>query len=298
MPVIHQLNADIAARLEEVASVLEAQDANPYRVNAYRRAATTIRNQAHPVSEIVEQNGIEGLDDLPGIGESLSRAIFQMVKTGTLPMLERLRGESDPVEMLSSVSGIGKKLAERLYDDLGIHSLEELEAAAHDGRLREIAGFGEKRVSGIRDSLASRLGGVRKPLPPVLTTEPTVSEILAVDSDYRRQAEQDTLPKITPRRFNPKHEAWLPVLHTTRGDRHYTALFSNTGRAHQENKTHDWVVIYYDGGQRERQCTVITSMFGPLEGKRIVRGRESECSAYYFQTITNAVYTTKQRGRL
>ena len=285
MPVIHQLNADIAARLEEVANVLESQDANPYRVNAYRRAATTVRNQALPLNEIVEQEGIAGLDDLPGIGESLSRAIYQLVKTGTLPMLERLRGESDPVEMLASVPGIGKKLAERLYDDLGIHSLEELEAAAHDGRLREIAGFGEKRVSGIRDSLASRLGRVRKPLPSALTAEPTVSEILDVDNEYRRQATHNTLPKITPRRFNPKQEAWLPVLHTMRGERHYTALFSNTGRAHQENKTHDWVVIYYDGSQGERQCTVITSMFGPLEGKRIVRGRESECSAHYFTPV-------------
>lgn len=289
MPAIHQLNADIAVRLEEVANVLESQDANPYRVNAYRRAATTVRNQARPISEIAQQEGIEGLDALPGIGENLSRAIFQLVKTGTLPMLERLRGESDPVEMLASVPGIGKKLAERLYDDLGIHSLEELEAAAHDGRLREIAGFGEKRVSGIRDSLASRLGRVRKPLPSALTAEPTVGEILDVDNEYRLQATHNALPKITPRRFNPKHEAWLPVLHTMRGERHYTALFSNTGRAHQENKTHDWVVIYYDGSQGERQCTVITSMFGPLEGKRIVRGRESECAAHYF---TPAVHSS------
>lgn len=291
MPIIHKINADIAARLEEVADILEAQDANPYRVNAYRRAAVIMRNQNRPLSEIVEQKGIEGIDALPGIGESLARTIYQLVKTGTLPMLERLRGESDPVEMLASVPGIGKKLAERLYDDLGIHSLEELEATAHDGRLREVEGFGEKRISGIRDSLASRLGRIRKPMSPALTDEPTVSEILDVDSEYRRKTEQGALPQITPRRFNPKHEAWLPVLHTMRGERHYTALFSNTARAHQENKTHDWVVIYYDGGKGERQCTVITAMFGPLEGKRIVRGRESECAAYYFNPISTVRQT-------
>ncbi len=288
MPVIHKINADVAVRLEEVADILAAQDANPYRVSAYRRAAVIVRNQNHALSEIVEQQGIEGLDALPGIGESLARTIYQLVKTGTLPMLERLRGESDPVEMLASVPGIGKKLAERLYDDLGIHSLEELEAAAYDGRLREVEGFGEKRISGIRDSLASRLGRIRKTTLPTLTDEPTVSEILDVDSEYLRKTAQGVLPKITPRRFNPTHEAWLPVLHTTRGERHYTALFSNTARAHQENKTHDWVVIYYDGGKGERQCTIITAMFGPMEGKRIVRGRESECAAHYFKPIAAA----------
>ncbi len=81
---------------------------------------------------------------------------------------------------------------------------------------------------------------------------------------------------IAPRRFNPAKKAWLPILHTQRGERHYTALFSNTAHAHESGKTNDWVVIYYDGSQGERQCTVITSLFGPLKGKRIVRGREEE----------------------
>ena len=197
-------------------------------------------------------------------------------------MLERLRGESDPVEVLASVPGVGKRLAERVYTDLGIGTLEELEAAAHDGRLAEIEGFGEKRIAGVRDSLAGRLGRVRKPALATPTEEPAVNEILDVDREYRMRAGKDELPKIAPRRFNPKHEAWLPILHATRGDRHYTALFSNTAHAHQANKTHDWVVIYYDGGRGERQCTVITAERGPMEGRRLVRGREGECLAYYF----------------
>lgn len=86
---------------------------------------------------------------------------------------------------------------------------------------------------------------------------------------------------IAPRRFNPTPEAWLPILHTVRGERHYTALFSNTARAHQLGNTSDWVVIFYDGGRGERQYTVITAEFGKLYGKRIVRGREAECSRYY-----------------
>ena len=58
-------------------------------------------------------------------------------------------------------------------------------------------------------------------------------------------------------------------------------LLSNTAHAHEMKKTKDWVVIYYDGHEGERQCTVITSQRGSLEGKRIVRGREEECAAYY-----------------
>ena len=109
------MNAVIATRLEEVADTLEAQQANPYRVQAYRRAAMIVRNCDHPMDEILREEGVEGLQHLPGIGESRSRTIHQLVTSGRLPMLERLRGESDPVEVLASVPGAGKRLAERLH---------------------------------------------------------------------------------------------------------------------------------------------------------------------------------------
>ena len=84
-----------------------------------------------------------------------------------------------------------------------------------------------------------------------------------------------------PRRFNPAQEAWLPVLHTQRWTHHYTVLYSNTARAHQLGKTHDWVNLYYDRDVGDGQCTVITSERGPMKGCRIVRGREDECLEYY-----------------
>jgi DNA polymerase (family 10) len=278
----HTVNSFVAARLDEVARILEEQGANVFRVGAYRQAAAMLRGLKRSIDEIVTTEGVEGLQQLPGIGETLARFIHQLVVTGRLPMLERLRGESDPVALLRTVPGIGRVTAERLHDELAIETLEELEIAAHDGRLAKIPGLGEKRIAGIRDSLATRLGRIRARGPMLLPTQPTVSEILDVDKEYRTKAASGALPRITPRRFNPKHEQWLPILHAPRGQRHYTALFSNTPRAHQLKKTCDWVVIYYDGGNGERQCTVITAERGPFEGKRIVRGREPECWTVYF----------------
>ena len=112
-------------------------------------------------------------------------------------------------------------------------------------------------------------------------TGPTVDEVLDVDREYRDKSDAGELPTIAPRRFNPAGERWLPILHTTRGARHYTALFSNTANAHKLGRTHDWVVIYFDGREGERQCTVITASRGPLARRRIVRGRERECLAHY-----------------
>jgi len=133
------------------------------------------------------------------------------------------------------------------------------------------------------DSLSARLGRVRPIRAAQKSAELTIAEILDVDREYRDKAAAGALPTIAPRRFNPNREAWLPILHSKRGERHYTAMFSNTGRAHQMGKTRDWVVLYYDGRDGERQCTVITSQRGPLIGERIVRGRESECLEYYRQ---------------
>jgi hypothetical protein len=274
-------NDEIATRLEEAAALLGDQAANLYRVRAYQRAAATVRALKTPVSELVAAGGAEALTELPGIGDHLSRGIYQLVKTGRLPVLDRLRGDTDPVEVIASVPGIGERTAARIHDLLGVNTLEELEVAAHDGRLARGMRFGAKRLAGIRDALAGRLGRVRRAAGADHGELPSVTEILDVDAQYRKDAQQGKLKLIAPRRFNPEGKAWLPVLHTQRGDRHYTALFSNTARAHEAHRTDDWVVVYFDGAAEERQCTVITAARGPLAGKRIVRGREQECLRHY-----------------
>lgn len=274
-----RINEQIAGRLEEAARLLRDQGADPYRVTAYMRAAASVRSTREPVDQIFRERGLTGLRELPRIGETLARAIRELIVHGRLPMLDRLRGEANPVALLASVPGIGPVFAERLHDELGLETLADLEAAAHDGRLETIAGFGAKRLAGIRDSLAHRLGRVALPMRPETPTY--VAELLDVDREYREKAAANQLPRIAPRRFNPMHESWLPILHTRRGTRRYTALFSNTARAHSTGKTRDWVVIYGDNGAGESRHTVITATFGPLRGRRVVAGREDECQHVY-----------------
>jgi DNA polymerase (family 10) len=248
-PLPERLNEDIAGRLEEVAQLLATQGASRFRVRAYQRAAETVRRLTRPVSDILAREGLEGLQALPGVGESIARAIRDILARGRLAMLERLRGESDPATLLASVPGIGRATADRLHQELGLETLEDLEAAAHDGRLEQVAGLGQKRLAGIRDSLAHRLSRVRPPAASGRNGPPSVQEILDVDREYREKATAGQLVKIAPRRFNPSCEAWLPILHTTRGRRHYTALFSNTAFAHRLGRTDDSVVIYSDDGR-------------------------------------------------
>ncbi|HEX4933351.1 MAG TPA: helix-hairpin-helix domain-containing protein, partial [Gemmatimonadaceae bacterium] len=214
---------------------------------------------------------------------ALARSARELVETGQLRQLERLRGTVEGWRVLATVPGIGPTLAERIHDALGIESLEELESAAHDGRLATIDGLGAKRLRGIREALASRLRTRPAPAGERVPSDghPDVSEMLDVDREYRERAAAGRLPTIAPRRFNPTHERWLPVLHTTRGGRQYTALFSNTARAHAAHKTHDWVVLYHDDGASERQHTVITAARGPLKGQRVIAGLESECERWY-----------------
>ncbi len=290
--MVPELNREIAQRFKEVAQLLHDQGSNQFRVQAYRRGAETLEQLEQPVDEIFRSEGLDGLQRLPGIGPSLARAIQELIVHGRLPMLERLRGEADPVHLLASVPGIGKKLAQRLHDELDIDSLEDLETAAHEGQLAKLPGLGEKRLTGIMASLAERLGRVKTKHGSTLHSLPSIEELLDVDREYREKAQSGTLHRFAPRRFNPTGEAWLPVLHTQRGERHYTALFSNTARAHQKGKTHDWVVLFYDDGNRESQCTIITAEWGLLEGRRIVRGRETECLKYYETTGSDGTEET------
>jgi DNA polymerase (family X) len=208
-------NKEIADSFEEVAALLEQQGANPFRVDAYRRAAYTLRS-TEPVDILLEREGIDGLDRLPGIGPVLARAIRDYIRTGRIPVLDRLRGEHDPEALLASVPGIGDVWAERLHRQLGIETLPALEAAAYNGRLAALPRFGTKRLEGVRATLARRLGARRGPRSSASDYRtrhdelPPVQELLDIDHEYRERAALGELTRLTPRRFNPEGRTWLP----------------------------------------------------------------------------------------
>ncbi|HXV37411.1 MAG TPA: helix-hairpin-helix domain-containing protein, partial [Myxococcota bacterium] len=219
-----------------------------------------------------------------------------LVERGSLGLLARLEGEVSGEALLATLPGIGPELAARIHEELAIDSLEELELAAHDGRLEGVRGFGPRRVRAVRESLAATLGRSTRHRARRLArrvtaaadtrateaaARPSVVSLLAVDADYRARAEAGELRRIAPRRFNPEGEAWLPILHAEKEGWHVTALFSNTARAHELKKTRDWVVIFYERNGDEGQCTVVSAPRGALAGKRVIRGREPECEALY-----------------
>jgi hypothetical protein len=278
-------NARCADRLREVADLLEAQGANPFRVAAYRRAADTVLHLDEDIATLVEREGLPGLDALPGIGRGIAAALLEMVRTGCWTQLERLRGSVDPVQLLTTVPGLGHRLAERIHEELHVDTLEALEIAAHDGRLESVPGVGARRAAAIRASLQQMLSRSRPRRPAGPSggvAAPSIETLLAVDRQYREQAAAGKLPTIAPRRFNPSGEAWLPVLHASRDGWQFTALYSNTAQAHQLGRTHDWVVLYfYDDEHAEGQVTIVTETHGVLSGRRVVRGREAECRAHY-----------------
>jgi len=282
------INLQVAAKLREMADLLHYQGANPFRVSAYRRAADTVSTLSADVDAVLDEKGLEGLTALSGIGEGIASAIEELVRTGRWGQLERMRGTIDPEEVLQAVPGIGPKMARRLHDELHIDTLEGLEAAARDGRLQKVKGVGAGRAAMIQASLAMMLNRPRR-RPRSNQPTPPADIVLDVDRQYRSMAEAGELQKIAPRRFNPAGEAWLPIMHAQHGDWHCTALYSNTARAHDLGKVKDWVVVYcHTDNEPEQQFTVVTESRGDLAGKRVIRGRENECRAYYAAEKTRA----------
>jgi len=276
-----EYNREVALKLHEAADLLALQGADRFRVDAYRHAADTVAKLPRNIRQLTEAEGPAGLIALPHIGQGIAAAISEIVATGRWARLDRLRGELDPETLLQSVPGIGPVLAAQLHDSLHIDSLEALEVAAHDGRLEDLPGIGRRRLAALQASLAAMLGRARAPRGQTTIVAPPVETLLHVDREYREAAGCGQLPTIAPRRFNPEGKSWLPILHTERGEWHFTALFSNTARAHQLGHTRDWVVIYYyDHSHREDQCTVVTETRGALRGERVVRGREQECEEF------------------
>ncbi|MDX1396091.1 MAG: DNA polymerase/3'-5' exonuclease PolX [Gemmatimonadota bacterium] len=199
-------NIEIAGRLREVANLLEILDANPFRVRAYRNAIRTIGEHAVPMRKLVADG--TDLTELPSIGKGMAENIRELVETGELSLIDELIEEypalvdRDVVASLIEITripGIGPKKVRKLWEELGVESVDDLREAAAAGSVAELEGFGEKtevRILEEIERLATRtsrfrLGDVDELLPPLLEHIRGIEGVrrLEVAGSYRRRRE-------------------------------------------------------------------------------------------------------------
>ena len=149
-------NADIAAVFEEIADLLEIENANPFRVRAYRNAARQLQGMGVPAADMLAKG--EDLTELPGIGDDLAAKIKEMVETGKCRFLEKLRKKTPPtITELLKMPGLGPKRVRTLYHELDVQTLQQLARAARDGRIRALPGFGEKTERTILEAIEAHV---------------------------------------------------------------------------------------------------------------------------------------------
>lgn len=213
-------NADVAAIFEEIADLLEIENANPFRVRAYRTAARVIGDLNREVSDLLAQGA--DLTELPGIGEDLAAKIQEIVTSGTSAMLVKLRKRTPPalIELLK-LPGLGPKKVKTLYQELDIHSLDQLARAARDGRIRNLHGFGAKTEAKILEAIAAQAGSAGRfklasaaqyaeRLKAYLEAAPGVSRVIVAGS-FRRCKETvgDLDILVTANRAGPVMERFV-----------------------------------------------------------------------------------------
>ena len=154
-------NVEIAELFNRMADLLEIEDANPFRVRAYRNAARVIGGYPHSMVELLEEG--RELDELPGIGKDLAAKIATIVQTSRLPQLEQVEKRTPrALSELMKLPGLGPKRVKLLYRDLNIRSTEDLARAARSGKLADLPGFGAKTVEKVLGGLARSLPGERR----------------------------------------------------------------------------------------------------------------------------------------
>jgi DNA polymerase (family X) len=191
-------NVEIARVLAEVADLLEVQNANPFRIRAYRNAVRTVEVQTTPLARLVAEGS--PLTRLPGIGKEMASHIREMVETGTLGFRdELLAGMPRTILDLMRLPGVGPKKAKRLWEELGVGTVDALEEAGHAGRVAALPGFGaksqEKILAGIAEyrqhTARVLLADAERYVEPLLAYLRALPEVerLAVAGSYRRRRE-------------------------------------------------------------------------------------------------------------
>ena len=150
-------NRQIAEALSSIAALLESQNANPYRVQAYRNAARGVLELHEPAADIIRRGEIL---PVPGLGRRLHFRIAELIYTGTMTFYNDLFMQSLPpaVRRLMAVEHVGPRSAIRLYEELGIDTPEKLWWAAHQQRIRKLRGFGVRSEARLKMAVGKLLG--------------------------------------------------------------------------------------------------------------------------------------------
>jgi len=137
-------NAHLARVMREIAAFLDMEDV-PFKPRAYEKAAYAIEAVDEPIAEIYRRGGTKAVEAIPGVGKSIAEKIVTLIETGCLPYYEELHAKT-PVDVtgLMAIEGLGPKNIKTLYQELGIRTVDDLETAAHAGKIRQLPHFGEK----------------------------------------------------------------------------------------------------------------------------------------------------------
>jgi len=146
-------NGEIADLFDLLGDLYELDGVNMFRVQAYHRAATQMRQTAESVWQLSEQGRLQ---ELPGIGATIAAKVDELRASGTMTALEKLRAKRpESLVEIKRLPGVGTKLTRRLYDELGVTSLADLKEAAEAGKLRDMKGLGEKSEARILEHIAA-----------------------------------------------------------------------------------------------------------------------------------------------
>src|SRR3954449_215024 len=154
-------NAEIALHFDELADLYELDGAIVHRVVAYRNAAKDIREATASIEEMSHEGTVTRL---PGIGKTIAEKIATLLETGTIPSAEKLKAKYPPgLVEVTRLPGFGPKKARKLFDELGVKSLDDLRAAVEQERLRDVPGFGEKAEENVRQGARAGPAPTKKP---------------------------------------------------------------------------------------------------------------------------------------
>ena len=196
-------NDEVAALLEEFADRLEATGVE-YKPTAYRRAAENVREHAEPIENLAGE-GEAAVAEIDRVGDAIASKVVEYFETGSIEELEELRSELPAdIEALTAVEGVGPKTVGSLYEALGIVTLDELEAAAEAGEIRDVSGFGAKTEENILDNIPfarearkrTRLGDARPVADDALSYLDDVDAVASVEVCGSIRRWKDTIGDI------------------------------------------------------------------------------------------------------